>query len=205
MAVPPDQTPPSRFTRAIAGFDAANSKDPNRERVGDVDRPKELVYAERMTACLERVAPDAPEAVRLAARSQHIRRWTILRRQYPEGREGYRRWRTDLGRFHVETAGDILRAVGNDEVTTRRVQILLRKERLKTDPDVQLLEDVICLVFLQHYLADFASQHARQKLVDIIRKTWSKVSDRGRDAALALDLPLHVHALVREAVKTPDG
>ena len=205
MAVTPNQTPPSRFARAIADFDAANREDPNRECVGDVDRPKELVYAERMTACLERVAPDAPEPVRLAARSQHIRRWTIPRRQYPQGREGYRRWRTDLGRFHAETAGDILRAVGYDEATTRRVQTLLRMERLEADPDVQLLEDVICLVFLQHYLADFAGQHERQKVVDIIRKTWSKMSDRGRDAALALDLPPHVRALMRKAVETPDG
>ena len=97
----------------------------------------------RMTACLDRFGPDAPEPVRLAARCQHIRRWTILRTDYPEGRDGYRRWRTDLARFHASTAAAILREVGYDDATVARVESLLRKERLKADPDVQQLEEVI--------------------------------------------------------------
>ena len=153
-----------------------------------------------MTAALERFAPEAPEAVRLAARCQHIRRWTVPRDRYPAGRDGYRRWRTDLGRFHAETAGEILREVGYDAATIGRVQALLRKERLKADPDVQLLEDVICLVFLQHYLADFATQHDDEKLTDILRKTWRKMSDRGRAAALEIDLAPDLRALVIRAV-----
>ncbi len=189
-----------RLAAAIARFDLANAEDPRHDPIEGEPQPRELVYARRMTAALERFAPDAPEAVRLAARCQHIRRWTIPRDRYPAGRDGYRRWRTDLGRFHAETAGEILREVGYDAATIGRVQALLRKERLKADPDVQLLEDVICLVFLQHYLADFATQHDAEKLADILRKTWRKMSERGRAAAQEIDLAPDLRALVTRAV-----
>ena len=189
-----------RFRRAVERFDAANAEDPNRELADGVDQPKELVYARRMTARLDRFRPGAPEAVRLAARCQHIRRWTIPRTDYPAGREGYRRWRTDLARFHAETAGAILRAVGYGDDVVARVGSLLRKERLKADPDVQLLEDVICLVFIDHYLADFAPKHDEETLSGVLRKTWRKMSEDGRRAALALDLPADLRSLVERAV-----
>ena len=192
-----------RFDRAIERFDAANRKDPNREVADGVDQPKELLYARRMTACLDRFGPDAPEPVRLAARCQHIRRWTIPRIDYPEGRNGYRRWRTDLARFHASTAAAILRGVGYDDTTVARVASLLRKERLKTDPDVQLLEDVICLVFLEHYLFDFAPKHDEETLLGVLRKTWPKMSADGRRAALDLDLAPNLRALVARAVGSP--
>ena len=193
--------PPSeQFDRAIERFDAANREDPNLEVADGVEQPKELLYAHRMTAGLYRFGPDAPEAVRLAARCQHIRRWTIPRTDYPEGRNGYRRWRTDLARFHASTAAAILREVGYDDATVARVESLLRKERLKTDPDVQLLEDVICLVFLEHYLSDFAPKHDEEKLLEVLRKTWPKMSDDGRRAALALDLAPDLRALVARAI-----
>lgn len=190
----------ARLRAALARFDRANADDPHRELVDGAEQPRELVYARRMTATLERFAPDAPEAVRLAVRCQHIRRWTVPRDTYPEGRDGYRRWRTDLARFHAETAGTILREVGYGEDTVARVGALLRKERLKADPQVQLLEDVACLVFLQHYLPAFAAQHDDAKVVDILGKTWRKMSARGRAAALALDLEPRVRALVSRAV-----
>lgn len=192
--------PADRFASALARFDRANAEDPRRDPIDGEPQPRELVYAQRMTAALDRFSPGAPEAVRLAARCQHIRRWTVPRDRYPAGREGYRRWRADLGRFHAETAGEILREVGYDEATVARVAALLRKERLKADPDVQLLEDVICLVFLQYYLADFAAQHDDEKLMDILRKTWRKMSDRGRAAALEIHLPDGLRALVARAV-----
>ena len=188
------------FQRAIQRFDAANGEDPNREVVDGVEQPKELVYADRMTACLDRFRPDAPVAVRLAARCQHIRRWTSPRADYPEGRDGYRRWRTDLARFHATTAAAILRTVGYDDATVARVEALLRKERLKTDLDVQLLEDVICLVFLEHYLSDFVPTQDEEKLVVVLRKTWLKMSDNGRRAGLALDLAPDLRVLVERAV-----
>jgi len=189
-----------RFREAVARFDRANAEDPNVETVDGASRPKELLYAQRMSDALERFAPEATEVVRLAVRCQHIRRWTVPRDTYPEGRDGYRRWRSDLGRFHAETAGDILHEVGYDDATVGRVQALLRKERLKADPEVQLLEDVVCLVFLRHYLAPFAAQHADEKVVGILRKTWRKMSERGRAAASDLDLAPALRALVTQAV-----
>ena len=163
-------------------------------------QPKELVYAHRMTDQLNRYAPDASEALRLAARCQHIRRWTIPRGQFPQGRSGYRDWRETLATFHGDTAAVILRDVGYDEETVRRVRSLLEKERLKSDPDVQTLEDVACLVFLQYYLADFMGEHDEEKIVGILRKTWKKMSDGGRAAALQLDLAPGVRALVEGAL-----
>ena len=190
----------ARFDRAIERFDAANREDPNREVADGVQQPKELLYARRMTASLTQFCPDAPEAVRLAACCQHIRRWTIPRTDYPDGRDGYRRWRTDLARFHASTAAAILRDVGYDDAMVARVESLLRKERLKTNPDVQLLEDVICLVFLRHYLSDFASTQEEERLLGVLRKTWPKMSDDGRRSALALDLTPDLRALVARAV-----
>ena len=189
----------ARFHEAIARFDRANAEDPHVETADGGSHPKELLYAQRMSEALERFAPDASEVVRLAVRCQHIRRWTVPRDSYPEGRDGYRRWRTDLGRFHAETASDILRQVGYDDATVGRVQALLRKERLKADPEVQLLEDVVCLVFLRHYLAPFAAQHADEKVVGILQKTWRKMSERGRAAARDLDLAPEVRALATRA------
>ena len=192
--------PSERFREAVARFDRANAEDPNVETADGAPHPKELLYARRMSDALERFAPEASEVVRLAVRCQHIRRWTVPRDTYPDGRDGYRRWRTDLGRFHAETAGGILREVGYDDATVGRVQALLRKERLKADPEVQLLEDVVCLVFLSHYLAPFAAQHEEDKVVGILRKTWRKMSDRGRAAAFDLDLAPALRTLVARAV-----
>ncbi len=191
---------PGKLTDAIARFDAANAEDPNKERIDGEERPKELVYAERMSAWLDKLAPDASEVVRLAVRAQHIRRWTIARESYPMDRAGYRKWRTDLGKFHAETAGRILREVGCGDETVARVQALLRKERLKADPEVQLLEDVACLVFLDHYFAEFAQKHDEEKLVDIVRKTWRKMSPRGHEAARGLRFPPDLGVLVKRAL-----
>lgn len=189
-----------RFEQAIARFDRANAEDPNLERVDGVDAPKELVYARRMSERLALFAPDASEPLRLAVRSQHIRRWTIPRAGFPEGRDGYREWRTRLAAFHAGTAGAILRDLGYGDDVVARVESLLRKERLKADADAQTLEDVACLVFLEHQAAAFASQHDDAKVLGILRKTWRKMSERGRAAALDLELAPAVRALVERAV-----
>ena len=188
-----------RFRSAVERFDAANSLDPK----STDGVPDALLYARRMTERLSGFAPNAPEAVRLAARCQHIRRWEIPRGTYPMTRAGYHQWRTRLGAFHAEVAGEILRGVGYDEATVLRVQSLLRKERLKQDPDTQLLEDVVCLVFLEHYFADFAAEHEEEKLLTILRRTWGKMSERGREAALGLALPEESRALVAKALSGP--
>ena len=194
---------PVRFEKAIERFDAANTEDPNKEVYEGVEYPKELIYARRMTAWLERLVPDASEALRLAARCQHIRRWTIPRSDYPLDRRGYKRWRTNLAKYHAETAGAILKDVGYDDDTIGRVRTLLRKEGLKRDPEVQLLEDVICLVFLENYFSDFAKQHDEEKLINILRKTWKKMSPQGHQAALGLNFPGDLRRIVDMALGEP--
>ena len=189
-----------RLEDALLAFDRANADDPHRESVRGVAEPKELVYARRMSARLDRFAPEASTVVRLAVRAQHIRRWTIPRDRFPPGREGYRLWRGSLSAFHAETAGTILRQTGYDEVTVERVGALLRKERLKADPEAQLVEDVACLVFLEHYLDDFARKHDEDKVLDIVRKTWRKMSSRGQAAAHGLALTPRVAELLARAL-----
>ena len=193
-----------RYERAIALFDAANGADPNLETVQGVPQPKELVYARRMTEMLERFAPDASEAVRLAVRCQHIRRWEIPRASFPRTPAGYQAWRTGLLSFHAETASAILREAGYDGAAVVRVAQLVRKEGIKRDAEAQLLEDVAALVFLEHYCADFASTHPEYdeaKLTDILRKTLRKMSSRGREVAGSLlTPPAAVGRLLRKAV-----
>jgi hypothetical protein len=201
-------TPSHRFRAAIERFDAANAADPNREPDGaGVEQSRELLYAQRMSEMLERFAPEASEAVRLAARCQHIRRWEIPRNSYPRTPEGYKAWRTRLMDFHADAAAAILRESGYEEETIGRVRSLLRKERLKRDPETQLLEDVIALVFLEHYLAAFVAGHPEYdeaKFADILRKTWLKMSPRGREAALAVArIPAALEAAVQRAVTQP--
>ena len=192
---------PARFAAAIAAIDAANAADPN--AVPDDDGqpvPSELLYGRRMSRWLDRLYPDAAEPLRLAARAQHLRRWEVPRDRYPMDRAGYHRWRTGLYTFHADAAAAILRDVGYDEPTVARVRFLLRKERLKADPDTQALEDVICLVFLENYFADFAPKHDPDKVVTILRRTWAKMSPVGHAAAMKLPLPPPAAELVARAL-----
>ena len=187
----------SRFERAIAGADAAHAEDPENDSSG---QPAELVYAQRMSAWLEKLAPEASESLRLAARCQHIRRWAIRRGDYAQGVAGYRKWRSDEANAHALAASQIMAQAGYEEATVRRVQSLLRKERLKQDPEAQLLEDVVCLVFLENYFAPFAQKHDEAKLLGVLRKTWRKMSPRGHAAAHDLSLPDPLHRLVEKAL-----
>jgi len=189
-----------RFEAAIAAFDKANAEDPNTETYNGIEYPKELLYAQRMTRRLNEFSPNAPEAVQLAAHCQHIRRWASPRSDYPMDNVGYKRWRTDLAKFHAKTAAEILQQVGHDEETVNRVETLLQKKRLKLDQGVQLLEDVICLVFLENYFADFSQQHDEEKLTGIVRKTWRKMSPQGQQAALALDFSPEAVTIIEKAL-----
>ena len=196
----------ARFQQAIAKFDAANAQDPNLEIFGGKSYPKELLYAQRMTAMLAQFVPDAAESVQLAVRSQHICRWKSPRNAYPMDGVGYKKWRTDLYKFHGETAGAIMREVGYDDEMIGKVQALLRKEKLKVNPDTQMLEDVIDLVFLQYYLADFVSKYSHyeeEKLLNILRKTWRKMSDNGHVAALKLNYTPEMLAIIQKALASP--
>jgi uncharacterized protein DUF4202 len=199
---------PDRYNRAIARFDAANAEDPNRESVDGTQRPKELVYAERMTAMLDRFVPDASEPLRLAVRCQHIQRWRIPRADYPMTRVGYHQWRTRLRDFHADLAAAILRDAGYTGDIIDRVRSLLRKEGLKSNAETQALEDIVDLVFLENYLADFVAKHGdydEAKFTDILHKTSRKMSARGREAALTLiSVPPHLAPVIRRAMG-PEG
>ncbi len=177
----------NRFQLAIRRFDNENSQDPNIETIKGTEFPKELLYAQRMTKWLNRINPEASEPLQLAARSQHICRWTIPRESYPMGRKGYLLWRTELKQFHAEKAKVILSECGFEQDVIDRVKSLILKKRMKTDPESQALEDVVCLVFLEYYFEDFVAKHEPEKVISIVRKTWSKMSKSGQQRALTLE------------------
>ncbi|QNF35912.1 DUF4202 domain-containing protein [Adhaeribacter swui] len=189
-----------RFNAAIARFDALNSEDPHTEEYKGKMYPKELVYAMRMTEWLFKVEPQPSEPLQLAVRSQHLRRWTIPRSNYPMDLAGYNKWRNSLRKFHADLAGEVLQETGYDVNTIERVQFLILKRQLKIDEEVQLLEDVICLVFLENYFLDFAQQHNEDKVVDVIQKTWRKMTPRGQEMALNLNMPPETQRLVGKAL-----
>ena len=174
-----------RVSRVLAAIDAANSADPTVVQAEGRLVPAERLYGERMSAALAEFMPNASEALTIAARGQHIERWTSPRANYPAGRLGYLTWRRDLKNFHARRLADIMAAHGFHGRATDRVGALVRKERLKQDPEAQALEDVICIVFLKYYAAAFAVKHDDEKLTDILVKTWRKMSPRGHEAAKA--------------------
>ncbi|MGP7733821.1 DUF4202 domain-containing protein [Oceanimonas smirnovii] len=193
-------TPSSGFEQVIRGIDQVNEQDPNRQTVAGKDWSKERLYSERMTQQLKMFAPDAGELLHIAARAQHIRRWAIPRSDYPMDRAGYKRWRSELAQYHADLTGNLMAEAGYDQKAQQRVSALLLKQHLKQDAEVQLLEDVICLVFLQFYLEDFAAGHDDAKVVSIIAKTWGKMSEQGQTAALALPLSPAMLALIKQAL-----
>jgi len=197
--------PPPDLCRVFAAIDAANALDPNMIEEDGESHAAELVYGRRMSAALERLYPRASDELRIAARAQHIRRWTIPRADYPMDRKGYLRWRNDLKRRHAEIAGEIMAQNGFSPEQAMRVGVLLRKEGLKRDEEVQALEDVICIVFLEYYLAGFASKHEDEKIISILRKTWGKMSPHGHEAVRALDMPGALASLVEKALVTGEG
>jgi hypothetical protein len=185
-----------RLARAVAAIDAANAADPNEIVVGGRRRPKEVAHAELVTDWVRRLEPDADEALLLAARAHHLRRWSIPRASYPEGRAGYLKWRRTLQDQHAREVAEILEAVGYDEPTIARVQELVRKRGLGRDPDVQVLEDALCLVFIETQLHDLAARVEPDKLADIVEKTAKKMSPRALELALDLDIDADDRALL---------
>ena len=189
------------FNQAIALFDAANAQDPNQ----DEGEPKELLYARRMTDMISRFAPDASEVAQLAVRAQHIQRWLVPRSNYPLGKPGYFAWRTGLYRFHAETAGKLMQQAGYAEAMIQQVKSAVSKQGIKTNPDTQMLEDVTSLVFIESYMLGFAGQHAEyteEKWLDIIRKTWRKMSADAHAFATSdgIKLPETLVPLILKAV-----
>ena len=189
-----------RRSRAIAAFRAANAQDPNLVGVAGAQRPKELVDAERLAAWIARLEPEPSEALALAAHCQHLRRWELPRESHEPGRIGYLTWRKALARFHADRAAEILRGLGYDEELLAEVRRINLKQGLHTHPDVQVMEDALCLSFLEHELEEFATRYESDKVVEIIRKTWGKMSERAHAVALTLALPSRSGSLVATAL-----
>jgi len=190
-----------RFEKAIAAIDAANAQDPNLVEVDGQQRPLELVHAEQRTGWIRQLVGEAAsEALLLAARAQHLRRWEIPRDRYPRNREGYLQWRNELKSFHAEQTAEILQEAGYEAELVDRVKQLILKKRLKLDPEVQALEDALCLVFLETQFSDFAKKEA-DKIEDIVRKTWRKMSPQGQQAALSLPLSAEDRAIIAAALE----
>jgi hypothetical protein len=190
-----------RFTRAIAAIDAENAPDPHRILIRGEERPKELAHAELMSAWVDRLAPDASEALRLAARAHHLRRWTIARSSYADGRSGYLRWRRALHEQHAREVAEILEKVGYDERTITRVQDIVRKRRLGKDQEVQVLEDALCLVFVETQLHDLTARVEPEKMLDVVKKTLVKMTPRAVQLALELELDPEDRALLEVAAR----
>lgn len=193
------------FDRALALIDAANSEDPNRVAADGKEWPKELLYSQRMSDMLARFAPEADDAMKLALRAQHIQRWKSPRENYSMDRIGYLQWRKDLYKFHANTAAELLEQAGYGEDVIGRVRKAVAKLQIKENPDTQLLEDVTDLVFIEHYMLEFAGKHAEydeDKWLDIIRKTWKKMSDAAHQFALSggVRLPEPLVPLIQKAV-----
>jgi hypothetical protein len=178
----------ARLARAIEAFNAANAEDPHIVTVAGQARPRELLQAERLAAWVEKLEPHASEALRLAARCQHIRRWQIPRSSYPTGRVGYLQWRTQLGRFHAETATRLLEEVGYERSLIDEVRRITLKQNLHSNPDSQTMEDALCLSFLEFEFAEFCAKYPPDKVIEVVQKTWRKMSARAHEVALQLPL-----------------
>jgi len=195
----------TKFEKAIELIDAANSKDPNIETSDGKEWPKELLYSHRMSDMIERYRPDADDVMKLAMRAQHIERWKSSRSDYPMDRKGYFQWRIALYTYHAETAAKLLAEAGYDEAFIERMKLAVSKKSLKHNPDTQLLEDVTAMVFIEHYMQAFADKHpeySEEKWLEIIRKTWKKMTDNGHQFVLdgKVTLPEPLVPLIQKAL-----
>lgn len=186
----------TKFNQACKQFDAYNLYDPKIVIYDDQEIPENLLYAQRMSAKLNEYGQDASEHLQLAARCQHIGRWEIPRKNFPMDRKGYLQWRSQLKLHHAKIASEILEQVGYDKHTISKVKDLLIKKQLKQNPETQVLEDVVCLVFLEYYFDDFAARHEDEKLTGILKKTMNKMSERGIKEAMKLPLSAHTRSLI---------
>lgn len=195
----------SIYQQVINLIDSANSQDPNIEEAEGKSWPKELLYSHRMSDMLERYKPDADEIMGLAIRAQHIERWKSPRKDFPMNKKGYYQWRTALYKFHADTVGELMKQAGYDDASIERIKRVVGKKDLKNNPDTQLLEDVIALVFIEFYLVAFYNDHPEydeEKWIVIILRTWNKMSEEGHQFALSgkLNLPESLVPLIQKSV-----
>ena len=192
--------PPAPLAQVLARLDELNRADPNHDTVNGIPQPRELVYAQRLTEWVLRLEPQASEALRIAARGQHVRRWTIPRSQYPMTRQGYLRWRETLKTFHAKTVAELMRQAGYDDGMVQGVTRLITKKDLGTDRDVQTLEDALCLLFLEAQFADLKRKTADETMREVLRKTWRKMSPRAHEEARRLALGPQERAYLAEVL-----
>ncbi len=190
----------ARFEAALRCFDAENARDPNLEMAEGVPQPRELLYARRLTAWVMKLCPQASEELRLAARCQHLCRWMIPRSSHEMTRTGYLRWRTELKAFHAQKAGEILREVGYPDAFVARVQELNLKKNFPVDPDSRVLEDALCLVFLEFQLAELAAKTADDKVINALQKSWHKMTPAAHTHALNLPYDAKEKLLIERAL-----
>lgn len=191
---------PKLFFKTIGEIDLLNDDDPKRVAMDHHNVGYELFFATQLTRWVLKLCPDASEALMLAARGQHICRWMIPREDYSRDRPGYLTWRADLKKFHAHKMASILKMMGYDESVQAKVAELNLKKGLKSDPDCQVLEDALCLVFLEKQFAEFSEKTDEEKMVGILQKSWAKMSEAGREAALGLELNEQCRKLVEKAL-----
>lgn len=194
-----------RFQMAVLAFDRANAEDPHTILTNAGARPRELVHAERLSAWVSKLEPAASEALLLAARCQHIRRWTIPRDSHPAGRVGYLQWRTQLARFHADTAAELLAEAGYDQSVIDAVRRINLKQNLRSSADMATMEDALCLSFLEYELDEFIAKYDADKVVEVVQKTWKKMSERAHQLALTLPFSATGLALVQRALAPADS
>ena len=189
-----------RFQNAITKFNRLNAQDPNHREVAGEAVPFEVFFADCMTEWVHRLDPDASEAVKLAARCQHLCRWEIPRKTYPEGRVGYLTWRKDLKTFHADKSAEVLREAGYEEDIVDRVRAINLKQGLGKESEVQIIEDALCLVFLEQQYDDLIAKTDDEKMISILRKTWGKMSEAAQQEAMKLRLSDKGGELIAQAL-----
>ena len=199
-AQPPNVADPARFAAALRRFDDVNARDPNTELADDAPQPRELLYARRLTDWVLRLQPDASEALCLAARCQHLCRWEIPRANYPMDRVGYLKWRAELKKFHAQKSAAILRELNYADGLVAQVHALNLKQNFPNDPDSRVLEDALCLVFLEFQFAELAARTDDDKMINALRKSWQKMTEPARQVALKLSFGAHEMALIQRAL-----
>lgn len=190
----------TQLDNVLSAIDNINKDDINTTTVDGVEHPKELLYGQYMSACLNQHWPEASDYLQIAVRAQHVKRWHLKRVEFPTGKQGYLTWRKELGAFHAATTKAIMLKHDYTEDESERTASIIRKEKLKSNSESQTLEDVACLVFLQYYFDDFAAKHTEEKIIRIVQLTWRKMSEQGHAIALTLSLPDHLAAIVNKAL-----
>ena len=192
----------TKLEKAFTLFDTYNKQAPETIVWEGKEYPSEYFYALKLYDWVLKLEPEAPESLLLASRSQHIGRWEITRKSYPEGRVGYLKWRSDLGKFHAQKAAELLAEAGYEDREINRVKEIIQKQRIKLDADVQTIENALCLVFLEFQFDDLIHKLSEEKMIDILRKTWGKMSDPGRNAALSMKYSPEGTSLLQKALQT---